>query len=209
MFTDIVKYPDIYLDAKVLLESSLSDNAHLRFQAFEGWFARPCEVTNYFINEVADLEAESNIDLNITYNASYYTDGVGFQTVERVRNLRLLSARGDNKWTYRLVEKIWEGNYPSTVAVDLESRDVFLVNITSSGLDLVLFGLLDESQFEAFALESNDRTPFRLKIGEQALMDFVDGAEGINNLRKNIIIELDCGIPIDVVMNVPSNHTSV
>ena len=207
MFTEIVKYPDTYIDAKVMLENCLTDSPHLRFRAFEGWYTRPCEVNNFFIEEVEDIESPSNLTLNLTYDATYLTEEKGFQTIERVRKLRILSARGDDRWTYRLIEKVWEGQYPSTVAIDLETHEVFFMNITVSGLDLIHFGVLDERQFEAFDLEVNDRHPFRVKISEQALMNFVDGGEGVNHLRRNIVIELDCGIPLDIPMNTPTHHT--
>lgn len=207
MFTEIVKYPDTFIDAKVMLENCLNDSPHLRFRAFEGWYTRPCEVNTFYIDEVEDIESPSNLTLNVTYNASYLSEEHGFQTIERVRKLRVLSARGDDRWTYRLIDKVWEGQYPSTIAIDLESHEVFFLNITVSGLDLIHFGVLDEKQYEAFDLEINDRQPFRVKISEQALMDYVDGGEGINHLRRNLVVELDCGIPLDVPMNAPTHHT--
>lgn len=209
MFTEIVKYPDTYIDAKVMLENCLSDSPHLRFRAFEGWFTRPCEVNNFYIDEVEDMESPSNLTLNVTYNASYLSNDRGFQTVEKVRKLRVLSARGDDRWTYRLIDKIWEGQYPSTIAIDLESHEVFFLNISATGIDLIHFGLLDDKQYEAFELEVNDREPFRVKVAEQALMNYVDGAEGVNHLRRNIVVELNCGIPLDILMNVPTHHTDM
>lgn len=209
MFTEIVKYPDTYIDAKVMLENCLEDSPHLRFRAFESWYSRPCEVKNFYIVEEEDIESPSNLELNITYLASYLTEEKGFQTIEKSRKLRVLSAKGDDRWTYRLIDKIWEGQYPSTVAIDLETHEVFMLNVTVSGLDLVLFGVLDEKQYEAFKYEVNDRKPFRIKVAEQALMNYVDGGEGINHLKRNLIIELDCGIPINVPLHIPTHHTDM
>lgn len=207
MFTENIKYPDIYLDAKSMLKNCLEESPRVRFRAFEGWFSHPCEVTHFHIDEVEDVESPSNLVLTLTYNTTYLSEDKGFQTIEKVRKLKLLTAKGDDRWTYRLIEKIWEGQYPSTVAVDLESHEVFFVNITISGIDLIHFGVLDNKQFEAFEFDIHDREPFRVKIAEQALMDYVDGSEGIRHLRRNIIIELNCGVPIDVRLNPPSHHS--
>lgn len=207
MFTENVKYPDTFMEARELLENCLNDNSRIFFKAYDDWQTRPCEVVNFYIEEVEDESVDSNLTLSLTYNLPIISEQGENQIVEKTKKLRLLSARGDTKWTYRLITKIWEGKYPSTVAVDIETQDVYFLNITMHGVDLIQFGVLDEQQFEAFANEINDRYPFRIKVAEQALMNFIDGAQGIQHIRDNMIIELNCGIPLDVKLNLPKHQT--
>ena len=193
-----VRLPERFIDAKELLLNTLESTNSVSFKSYGSLFSNRCAVTHYHVDEVEDEEGFSNLDMTLVYTEPVLADNPVFQTVEKTAKLRVLSPAGDNDWTYRMIDKIWEGDYPSTVAVDLWTKRVYFLNIRLSGLELVEFGTMEDNQFEAFDEGVADKDPFRITIGEKAMFDYIDGSEGINNLKRNIIIEFNCGIPLKV-----------
>lgn len=193
-----VKFPDTYIDAKDMVVNALEQGGRVSIRAFKGLFANLCDVTHYHIEEVEDEEGYSNMDILLTYKIRSLSTENGPQLLEKTRKLRVLTAQGDNSWTYRMIDKIWEGDYPSTVAVDMASGEVFLFGIKMNRIELIEFGQFDQLQFESFKLDVSDREPFSIKIDPNAMFEYIDGAEGINHLQRNIIVEFNCGLPIQV-----------
>lgn len=199
-----VKLPEIYIDAKNLIEGVLSESSKLSLRSYRGtysMFSNLCDIVHYHIEEVEDEESYANLDMTLTYKVRVMTPENKFDVIEKVRNLRVLSTLGDNLWTYRMINKVWEGDYPSTVAVDMETGEVFFFSIKLNRLELIEFGKFTETEFETFRYELNDREPFSIKIDEKAMFDYIDEAEGVKHLQRNIVVEFNCGLPIKVKEN--------
>lgn len=194
----IVRIPETFIDAKSMIESVLIEGMKLSVKNYGSMFSNLSDIVHYKIDEAEDEEGYANVDLFITYRMRVMGVSNQFESVDKTRNLRVLNSLGDNKWTYRMINKIWDGDYPSTVAVDMETGEVFFFNIRVNRIELAKFGKMSETQFEVFLEEINDREPFKIKIAEEAMFDYIDGAEGINHLKRNIYIELSCGLPIRV-----------
>lgn len=194
-----LKLPNIHMDAKSMIADSLRESGRLSLKKYGSLFSNQCEISHFHIEEVEDEEGYANLDLVLVYKSRQLSPNNTFDEVERARKFRVLNSQGDIGWTYRMQNLVWEGEYPSTVAVDIESGEVFLFSITSNNrAELVEFGLLEPSEFETLRLELNDREPFKIKIAEDAMFRYIDGAEGVNHLKQNIQIEFNCGLPIRV-----------
>lgn len=198
MWGTSVRLPDIFLDAKRMIEDTLKSSEKLSLKKYGSMFSNLADVVHFHIEEIEDEESYANLDLIITYKLRVISPNNQFKTIEKTRNLKVLNPKGDNRWTFRMINKIWDGDYPSSVAVDMETGEVFLFSIKANRIELTEFGKFNELEFETFLHELNDREPFRIRIDEDAMFDYIDGAEGINHLQKNIYIEFNCGMPIRV-----------
>jgi hypothetical protein len=197
-----VRVPETFIDAKGMIEDSLNEGMKLSVKSYGSMFSNLADILHFHIED-ADHEGYANIDLFITYKLRVMGNNDLFETVEKTRNLRVLNSLGDTKWTYRMINKIWDGDYPSTIAVDMETGEVFFFNVRVNRIVLEKFGKMAELQFETFIQEINDREPFRIRISDDAMFDFIDGSEGINHLQRNIYVEFNCGLPIRV-SNMPA-----
>ena len=194
-----VSLPNTYLDAKELLNDVLQQDRKVSIKNQGVLYSQVGNVLHFSFGEVTDVESYANLDLLITYVTRQATfDNNALAPIEKTRNLRVLNNLGDNRWTYNMIVKVWEGEYPSTVAVDMDSGAVYLVGVKANRVELIDFGILEPSAFDAFQNDLNDRTPFRIKLDEEAMFDVLDGSEGTNHLRHNVFIEFDCGMPIRV-----------
>jgi hypothetical protein len=197
-----IKLPHTYSDTKEIIETVLRKN-RLLIKGFDSVFNTVSDIRIYNVEPVnfGDLIADdfedgySNCKLNLVYDVKTFIEDSP-AIIEVSKSLMVLNTMNDTIWTYRMIQNIWEGDYPSTVAIDMETREVFLFNLKPNWLELVRFGILDELQFEAITLGLNFRSPFYIGIDTKAMYQYIDGAEGLNYLKKNIIIEFDCGIPI-------------
>ncbi|MNV96140.1 hypothetical protein D3C71_1911080 [compost metagenome] len=96
---------------------------------------------------------------------------------------------------------IFEGDFPSCVAVDISTGEVFLVSIRGERFTLVEFGCLNVEQLRAFLNDLNDKSPYNLGINPEAMYDYIDGSEGLNYLKKNVFVQFNCLVPILVSPN--------
>src|SRR5690606_39242076 len=110
----------------------------------------------------------------------------------------VLSSSGDTRWTYRARNKIWDGEYPSTVAIDTETGDVMFFNLKPNRIELVFFGVLEGTAFDTVMSELHDREPFKIALDPDAMFNYIDESEGINHLKSNVLVIFNCGIPITV-----------
>lgn len=191
-----VRLPGVYVDAKELLESFL-ESGRLVLGDFHTGHSRLCTIEHFHMATVdeEDEEGYANISLSVSYNLPML--GVNSFAL-KTRKLRVLNTLGDTKWTYRTIRQIWDGFYPTSVAVDEENGDVFFINLRMEKVELVYFGVMTKSELDFFLFEISEREPFEISIDKDAMFQFIDGGEGINHLRDNIMIELRCGVPITV-----------
>lgn len=192
-----IRLPEIFCDAKQMLEDNLATYRRLIIKRYGSLFASAGDVIHFHIDDVEDDQGYSNLDMSISYKERVLIED-RFETIERHHQLRLLSPVGDDQWTYTMINRVWEGDYPSTVAVDTDTRQVFLVSIQMSSVELIEFGMLTEQEFDAFITDCEDRNAYRIKLDESAMFKVIDGSEGMNHLRQTMVIELNCGVVIRV-----------
>lgn len=192
-----IRYSPVFVDSKDLISSVLNKSKQVSIRKYGSLFSNLCEVRDWNIEEGDDVGA-SNITLTLTYMQSVLTADSQFNLVTKTRKLKVLSVKNDNEWSYQMVDKIWDGEYPSTVAVDLVTGEVLLFNIGTNRIELVDFGVMEDTQFEAFILEVNDQEPYRIRLNPDAMFDYISGAEGYRHLKENVEIEFNCGIPVTV-----------
>lgn len=192
-----VRLPGTFIDAKGLIEQSLESNHRISLRNYGAMFAIPAEVVHYSFGEPENEEGYANMDMTIIYRYPKATKD-DFVNVEKTRILRVLNTEGDNLWTHRTINKIWEGDYPSTVAFDIDTGDVFLVGVKLNRLELTAFGVLEPIELETVLEELHDREPFRIIIDPDAMFEYISEAEGINHLKSHIVVEFKCGVPIHV-----------
>lgn len=189
------KLPLTNLDACEMLKNVLQDNVAV----LEGVYREPakhiCLLKKYSIE--ANDETENNyadILLHVEYTRNAFK-GAKISEVEIKLDLRLLSNAGDRDWGHRSTINIWDGDYPSTVAVEENTGDVYLVFIREEKgrkIEFIKFGNMTESELNAFKDSYNDREPFSIGIDEDALFELLDGTEGYNYLKNNVYIKFNC-----------------
>ena len=124
-----------------------------------------CIVTHYEISPVYSddgLNDYANLDLTISYNENILVEESGFTVIPRTQTLRLYSTIGDKLWNHVMISKLWNGNYPSTIAINHLTGVVYLVNINGAALELVYFGELSKNELELFDVEWFEREPLHL-----------------------------------------------
>lgn len=198
MLASSIKYPTVFVDAKELLVGVLEKTKRLGFKKYGDLLVSVGDLVSYNISDVENELSYANIDLYIKYKLHVLREEGGADFVDKERNLRVLCNLGDSDWTYRMIDKVWEGDYPSTVAVDMDTGEVFLLYLRANRLELVLFGVFSEKEFESFKFELQEREPFSIKIDEKAMFTYIDGAEGINHLKNKIFIEFNCHVPLRI-----------
>jgi hypothetical protein len=198
-----VRLPETFGDAKGMIEGSFDANHKLRLKRYGAMFSNLCDVSHYHIEESDDDEGYANLDLTVTYKMRLISVEEKFDLVEKTRKLRVLNTAGDNQWTYRMIRMVWEGDYPSSVAVDVETGEVFLFSVKVNCIELIEFGVLDAKEHDTFMHELSDREPFKIKIDSDSMFEYIDGAEGVSHLQKNVVVEFDCGMPIEVTSKKP------
>lgn len=148
----------------------------------------------------------SNITLNLDYTITLPDENGCLNTFEKSRQLNLLCTLGDCEWTHNMIDYVWNGDYPSTVAVDTNTGDVFLVYLRNTCLELRYFSVLDANQLARFEEDINLARPFKIKVHERALFLVLDGAEGYNHLKENVYIEFNSVPPMQVELSYSSDR---
>lgn len=144
----------------------------------------------HFHKEGREDNEYPNMEIQLSYTQKIDT-GSGIEWVPNTRTLFMLNNIGDYKWTYNMREKLWDGEYPYTVAIDEVTGEVFFIHIIMGGLVLKLFGR-EEGLYERIKGYIDEREPYKIKIDEDAMFSVIDGAEGYNHLKDNIYIQLNC-----------------
>lgn len=199
-----LKYPPKFKAAKHLVGEVLQGSKLVEIGNFADTFSILGEVKSSFINPVSAEDEFANLDLHVEYEVKTLKYGQTSSKEIQTKNLRVLSGMGNIRWTQRMIEKIWDGDYPSTIAIDFESQEVYLVYLRWEKLELRFFGKLTENEVEAVEYDLNNREPFLINIDQEAMFRYIDGGEGVNHLLRNLYIELNGIVPIRV--NVDFNN---
>ena len=158
-------------------------------------YVRDYNICNIGKGREEGCDDDANITLTVNYSLTKF-DSSGFCNNFPITNtFDLYSTIGDNQWTNNMKMKIFDGNYPSTVAVDKDTGKLYFVFIHKNGVEFKEFSELSEASFEALE-EVNTKAPYRVRIDPEAMFLYIDGAEGTNHLRQNLIVEFDCGRPV-------------
>ena len=109
-----------------------------------------------------------------------------------------MNTKGDSIWPYLMVVKVWNGEYPSGVAVNEDTGVVYLLYLKMGSLLLVEFALLKDNEKEAIKEALNEVTPYRIKLDEDAMFNVLAEIEGYRHLHEKVFIEFDCGVKFRV-----------
>lgn len=191
------RLPEMYCDAKQSIEESLCNN-RLILSKYNSSLVNMCEVTAFKIEEETEQEKIGTLRLNLTYKERIITKYDKFETRFMSQNLMVLSTKGDPVWPYLMVTKVWDGDYPSTVAVNSETGVVYFVYLMQGVMKLVEFAQLKENQLEAVRESLNDLAPYRIKLDEDAMFKVLGEVEGTKTLHDTLYIEFNCGITFKV-----------
>ena len=192
-----LRLPEIYCDAKQSIEDCLDDR-RLILGKYNSSMQNLCEVTHYNIKEEEDKEKVGDLELLISYKERIISKYNSFETLNRTQVLRVLNTKGDSIWPYLMVAKVWNGEYPSGVAVNEDTGVVYLLYLRTGSLLLVEFALLKDNEKEAIKEALNEVTPYRIKLDEGAMFDVLAEIEGYRHLHEKVYIEFDCGVKFRV-----------
>lgn len=191
-----LRLPELYCDAKQALEDCLTGR-RLRLNRFNSTFTNMCEVTSCDIEEHED-EYMGSIKVSLVYKERIITKYNKFETMIRNQTLTILATKGDPIWPYIMTCKVWNGEYPSAVAVNEDTGVVYLVYLLQNALGLTEFSVLKDNQLEAFRESINDLEPYKIKVDEDAMFKVLAEEEGNRVLHEMVYVEFDCGVKFRV-----------
>ena len=187
------RLPEIYCDARQSIEESLK-NHKLVLSKYNSSLVNLCEVTRFSVEDESQPEKIGTLRLSLTYKERIITKYDKFETRFMTQNLLVLNTKGDATWPYLMIAKVWEGDYPSTVAVNEETGVVYLMYLELNSVKLVEFAQLKENQLEEVKESLNDITPYRIRLDEDAMFKVLGEVEGNKCLQNTLYIEFNCGI---------------
>lgn len=199
----ILRLDTNYETAQEQLQLVLNNKANIVIGAMSLPLAHMGVINHYDISPVTDTTEDimySNMVLQLVYSLNLpATSGkTKIYTIECSKRIVLLTTAGDIYWHKVLRDKVWNGKYPTTVGVDIETGEVYVIYLYSSYIELQLFGVLNELDIEGVAVNLSEKTPYRIYIAYDALWKYASEEEGTRYLRDNLYIEFDCGRPVQV-----------
>lgn len=198
---EATRLPRTYIDAKELISSTLESGKVIAFSKYRQIHSSTCTVKNFYISEPFDGQEEgyANFDLTLNYEVHKIVNNSEFRTIEKTKIFRVLSPIGDSKWNNQnIIIKVWNGNYPSTVAVDTETGEVYFMYIYFNRIEFVYFGFMTDEELETFSFEINDREPFQIFINHNTMFQVLSDLEGVNALQRGVTVTFNCGSPITI-----------
>lgn len=191
-----LRLPEIFCDAKQAIEDCLENNK-LILSKYNSTMMNMCEVTHFHIEEKGD-EYIGNMKLLITYKERIITKYDKFETLNKTQVLTILTTKGDPIWPYIMTVKVWNGEYPSAVAINEETGVVYLLYLRMGSLGLTEFALLQDNQLECIKESLNEVSPYRIKLDENSMFKVLGEIEGNKCLYETLFIEFDCGVKFRV-----------
>ena len=192
-----VRLDTTFEGAKHVLETAFNMKT-VAFSTWGGKIANMGRIKEYNICNVGkgdDGDDDANITVTMSYEIAQVDDTGYLQEYPKNCTMDFYSNIADNEWTANMRMKIFENDYPSTVAVDKDSGVVYFVHIQPWGVEFKKFGILSDNDFEALE-DINVRGPYRIRLNADAMFKVIDGSEGYNYLRKTMFVEFDCGRPV-------------
>jgi len=195
-----IRLPEIYKDAREVLEKGLERGTFLK-GLYGTVKINPCTIAHYQIHDKKDTYEVGTITVDMTYTERVLNKYGKFEDKKVVQTLDILTPRGDKIWPYNMVVKVWDGKYPSAIAVDKKRELLYLVNLSTSTLEIVEFAHLTKEQMEAITEDLNEKEPYKVRIDEETMFDVIAELEGFRALNKGVYFELDCGVRFKVYNN--------
>ena len=192
-----LRLPEYFCDAKQALEDSLEKHK-LVVKKFNSSACNLCEVVNYNIEEKEDEESVGSLKITIQYKERTITRYDKFETFNKTQVLTVLNTKGDSVWPYIMTTKVWNGEYPSGVAINEETGIVYFIYLGIDSLGLTEFAMLKDNQLECIKESLNDVTPYRIRLDENSMFDVLSELEGNRCLYETLFIEFDCGVKFRV-----------
>lgn len=176
-------------DAKASLETALGVNQSVAFSSFNSPLLSSCVISGVTIEHYGSEDSDrANMRVFLQFQEyAFEEDGAPKQQV-KIMNLLVLNSEADNHWTKRMRTNVWNDRYPATVAIDMDTAEVFLLFIEAWGVELRHFSKLKPDELEALLLTLDENAPFFIFIDAQAMFDVLDGAEGYSHLLENLYI---------------------
>lgn len=191
------RIPENFCDAKQAIKDSLEQNK-LILSRYNSTLVNLCEVTHYHIKDEEDDERVGSVHLSISYKEKIITKYDKFETLNKHQELTILNPNGDIIWPFTMVGKVWEGNYPSGVAINEETGVVYLIYLSLNTFGLTEFAILSDSELESVKESLNEVKPYAIKLDEDAMFKVLAEVEGTRYLHETLCIEFDCGVKFKV-----------
>lgn len=192
-----LRLPETYCDAKQAIEDSLAGK-RLVLSKYNSTIVKLCDVTHFHVSEETNPDKIGNIELLITYKEKIITKYDKFETLNKTQKLTILNTKGDPVWPYLIITKVWDGIYPSSVAINEETGVVYLLFLKMGSLGLIEFALLKDNQLECIKESLNEVYPYKIKLDEDAMFKVLGEVEGNRFLHETVYIEFDCGVKFRV-----------
>lgn len=187
-------------DVQETLSDTLNSRKSIGFSSFSSPIVNQATVITYGIKPLDTEDSDrANFVLSIEYDLYYLTThSESLDSKRQVLNLLVLNPEGDTKWTLNMRNRVWDGRYPSSVAIDTATGAVYLLFVESSYIELRAFGEVSLSDLEIFKSSMNARSPFSIQVDADALFKVVDGSEGTKFLLANLFISLFCSKTVNI-----------
>lgn len=176
-------------DAKSSLEVALGVNQSVAFSSFNSPLLSSCIISGITIEHYGSEDSDrANMRVFLQFQEyGFEEDGAPKQQV-KIMNLLVLNSEADNRWTKRMRTNVWNDRYPATVAIDMDTAEVYLLFIESWGVELRHFSKLKPDDLQALLLTLDENAPFYIFIDGLAMFDVLDGAQGYSHLLDNLYI---------------------
>lgn len=152
---------------------------------------------------ITDFSFDDRETAHIRLNV-YYTKSSALATNREDQNTMTLlvfnSAKtlenGEKGWRETFKNRLFNGNPPFTVAIDVFRHNVYLVYLDENGIILSLFTTLGEEDTNMIIKETSLNKPYELQVPSEVLMDMISGDEGYNHAYRHLQIVFNCSVPL-------------
>lgn len=156
-----------------------------------------CTCKKYIISNVGkgeDGDNTASFTLTLQFTA-ISVNGLEFQHAEREMVLNILSSAGDFAWGVNNIQKVWQGDYPASVAIDDTSGEVYFLYLRPWGIELCYFATLKPQQLEAMNTLKLD-IPYSIHLNPDVMFSYIENDVGLIELRKAVEIKFNTVVPI-------------
>lgn len=189
-----------FIDAKSQIEGAVNLKKLLEFGIYGENLIRSYAIELVSI-DTDDMAEDSFSNFHILIEANEVEIFVNEKNKLHLDLYFLCSSSAYFNWTSALILKVWGNDFPSTVAIDKETKQIYFVYLRETSIKLELFGVLTDEQYQTVSDSLVESKPFEIGIGHDAMYAYIDGSEGFNHLRENIFVEFKCGIDFKVFKN--------
>ena len=157
-----------YEDAKASLESAFCVNQSVAFSSFNSPLLNNCIISGVTIEHFGSEDSDrANMKVFLQFQEYDFEDDGEPKKQVKIMNLLILNSEADTKWTKRMRTNVWSDRYPTTVAIDTDTAEVFLLFLESWGVELKHFSRLKADELEALLLTLDENAPFYIYIDVQ------------------------------------------